>query len=74
MEIYSELGFDVYGVDFEDVAKDTKYPFKVANVDEEDLPFEDNYFDFVVMKSAIEHCANIYHVFENLSRVLKPGG
>ena len=26
------------------------------------------------MKSAIEHCANIYHVFENLSRVLKPGG
>lgn len=74
MEIYSELGFDVYGVDLEDVARDSKFPFKTVNVDKENLPFEDNFFDYVVMKSAIEHCANVYHVFENLTRVLKPGG
>ena len=40
MEIYSELGFDVYGVDLEDAAKDTKYPFKVANVDEDIFPLK----------------------------------
>ena len=74
LETYDQLGFEVYGVDLEDVAKEKKFPFQVVNVDKEDLPFDDNFFDFVVMKSAIEHCANVYHVLDNLSRVLKPGG
>ena len=74
MEIYKSLGFDVYGVDLETIAAERGLDVKISNVDEEDLPFKDETFDFIIMKSAIEHMRNVYHVMENLTRVLKPGG
>lgn len=74
MEIFSELGFDTYGVDKESVAKNKGLNVKIVDVDLEDLPYQDNFFDFIIMKSAIEHIRNVYHLMENLYRVLKPGG
>ena len=74
MEIYESLGFEVYGVDLETVAIERGLNVKIANVDKDKLPFEDETFDFIIMKSAIEHMRNVYHVMENLTRVLKPGG
>ncbi len=74
VDIYSDLGFDVYGVDKDSLACAKGLKVKVADIDREALPFEDNYFDFIMMKSAIEHLGNVYHVMENLRRVLKPGG
>ena len=32
------------------------------------------FISVIIMKSAIEHMRNVYHVMENLTRVLKPGG
>ncbi|NQT33483.1 MAG: class I SAM-dependent methyltransferase [Candidatus Omnitrophica bacterium] len=74
IEIYKDLGFDAYGVDMDSVALQKGLNVKIADVDNEDLPFEDDFFDVIVMKSAIEHIRNIYHLMENLRRVLKPGG
>ena len=74
IEIYKSLGFDAYGVDMDSVALQKGLKVKVANVDVEDLPYGDGFFDFVVIKSAIEHIRNVYHLIENVYRVLKPGG
>ena len=38
------------------------------------LPFEDNYFDSVLMTEVLEHVASPESVFQEISRVLKPGG
>ena len=74
IEIFNKLGFETYGIDKEGAAKSRNLNVKIADVDLEDLPYEDNFFDFVMIKSAIEHIGNIYHVMENVYRVLKPGG
>ncbi len=74
LEIFTKLGFDVYGVDKDSVAKDKGLKVKIADIDLDQLPYEDNYFDFIMIKSAIEHIRNIYFLMENIYRVLKPGG
>lgn len=74
IEIYNDLGFDAYGVDKDSVACNGALKVKITDVDTETLPFEDDFFDFIMIKSAIEHVRNVYHLMENLHRVLKPGG
>lgn len=74
VEIYAGLGFDAYGVDSEAVATEKGLNVEVVDVDLENLPYEDEFFDFIVVKSAIEHIRNVYHLMDNLHRVLKPGG
>lgn len=74
MEIFSNLGFDTYGVDKESVAKSKNLSVEIVDVDLEDLPYKDNFFDFINVKSAVEHIRNVYHLMDNLYRVLKPGG
>jgi len=74
LEIFHKLGFEVYGADHESVARDKNLNIKLVDVDLQDLPFEDNFFDFIMIKSAIEHIRNVYHLIENVYRVLKPGG
>lgn len=74
MEIFTNLGFDTYGVDREYTAKNKNLNVKIVDVESEAIPFEDNFFDFIMIKSAVEHIRNIYHLMENVFRVLKPGG
>lgn len=38
------------------------------------LPFDDNAMDVVVSTSVLEHAQNTEQVFEEINRVLKPGG
>lgn len=47
---------------------------KVLNIDEEDLPFKDNTFDYIKAKSVFEHCRNLGHVADECFRVLKKNG
>jgi len=44
------------------------------DIDEENLPFEDNSIDLVVSNDSIEHMGNPKHVFKEVYRILKPGG
>jgi SAM-dependent methyltransferase len=40
----------------------------------EDLPFEDNSFDVVIMHAVLEHIPNVAAAFSEVARILKPGG
>jgi SAM-dependent methyltransferase len=40
----------------------------------ENLPFEDNSFDVIIMEAVIEHVRDPYKSFAEVSRVLRPGG
>ena len=65
--------FELYGIDVrdEDVEGIT---FKKCNLEEESIPFEDNYFDFIYNKSVLEHVHNTDNFLREALRVLKPGG
>lgn len=74
MEIFNKIGFNSYGVDAEGTAREKGLKAEVVDLEKDKLPYPDNFFDFVMSKSSIEHIRNVYHLMEELHRVLKPGG
>lgn len=74
IEIFQRIGFDVFGVDLDSVAREKGLNVSIVNVEQDRLPFNDNFFDSIMMKSALEHIRNIDHVMGEICRVLKPGG
>ncbi|MEI7621884.1 MAG: class I SAM-dependent methyltransferase [Candidatus Moraniibacteriota bacterium] len=75
---YKELGADVCGLDASSelikIAR-KNLPDAQLNVSLfETIPFEENYFDVVLSKYAIMTSADMNPVFEEIHRVLKPGG
>jgi SAM-dependent methyltransferase len=46
----------------------------IPNVDALDLPFQDNELDFIVSGNMIHHVPYVMNFFEEMNRVLKPGG
>jgi SAM-dependent methyltransferase len=64
-----------HGVDLE---KNEKLPdfinFKVCNIEEETLPFEDNCIDLVISNFVLEHLNEPFNLFKEAFRVLKKGG
>ena len=69
---------EVYGVDISEkgveIAKKNGIKAFRVDVDEEDLPFEDNYFDAVLSLEVIEHLFDPDHYLDEIYRVLKPNG
>jgi ubiquinone/menaquinone biosynthesis C-methylase UbiE len=43
-------------------------------LDEENLPFTDNYFDEIYSRNLLEHLKNVGFAVKEMVRVLKPGG
>lgn len=76
-QAFDDLGLDVWCVDMSPAAPEVfnkrNQRLIKCDVDTEDLPFEDNYFDVVFCKSAIEH-VNPDHLVSEMYRILKPGG
>ncbi|HOV70254.1 MAG TPA: class I SAM-dependent methyltransferase, partial [Clostridia bacterium] len=46
----------------------------IVDGNHENIPFEDDLFDFVYMTDVIHHVPDINMMFEEIARVLKPGG
>lgn len=69
-------GMNCYGVDKDDEASVFFKSKNFFNVDLEKnkLPFEDNYFDVIFTKSFVEHFYYPEKIFQEIHRVLKPGG
>ena len=51
-----------------------KTEFRSANFDVDELPWPANTFDAITCMHVIEHLRNPGRIFEEASRVLKPGG
>jgi len=67
----------VYGLDVNNSYLNlAKEKFKVFKVDFEknSFPFEDNYFDLILVDQVFEHIKNISNLSKEISRVLKPNG
>ena len=69
---------EVYGLDISEkgvnLARQKGVKAFQMNIDKENLPFEDNYFDAVYAGEVIEHLFDPDHFLEEVYRVLKEGG
>jgi ubiquinone/menaquinone biosynthesis C-methylase UbiE len=70
-------GFDAYGIDFSERAVTylKSLEFQVVCSNFENIPFEDNSFDFVIDKSSIQHNSkqDITKIIREVYRVLRGG-
>lgn len=68
----------IYGIDISSDAINSACNYgiigKCVNVDAQDLPFEDNYFNTVICGDLIEHLISPDHLLEEAYRILKAGG
>lgn len=73
---FHKNGLEVYAVDISDYVTELcpEANFKKANLETEKIPFADNFFDVVYTKSFVEHFYFPEKIFNEIFRVLKPGG
>ena len=72
-EIYPHL--ELYGIDIvktEDLSEIIN--FSTVNLEKDNLPFEQESFDFIMCRGVIEHVNNPSKIFAEAYRVLKKGG
>lgn len=63
------------GPSFKDRMRKHGISISSADVERETFPFDDDYFDAVFFNETVEHLPfNPYHAFDQIWRVLKPGG
>lgn len=65
-----------YGVDQSQAAEQycPNSTLKISDIENEGIPYEDNFFDVVYSKSVIEHFYYPERMVKEIFRVLKPGG
>lgn len=78
---FAKMGFDTYGIDISqkmlDVIINKTEHFQnihLYNANAKNIPFQDNYFDFVTSYRVIIHIPDYEKVIQEVYRVLKPNG
>lgn len=67
--------FDLKGIDiYFNSELPSYYDFEIINLDNELLPYPENYFDAIIFNHVIEHLHNPFHITKEIHRVLSPGG
>ncbi|MGH2562966.1 MAG: class I SAM-dependent methyltransferase [Ginsengibacter sp.] len=74
-----KLAEEVFGIDIIRLSgtnQDSHFIDKTyfLDLEEEHLPFADNYFDVIIAGDVIEHLITPWDVLKKLNKVLKPGG
>lgn len=73
---FSRCGIESFGIDKRDecikILKD--FDIRPCDLEKDQFPFEDNYFDFIFTKSVLEHVYNTENFLRESLRVLRPGG
>lgn len=78
LNYFGTKGLSLYGFDASEEmvslaqSRNKNADIKVGKFD--NIPFESNFFDFVVSKWAIQTAADIEPIYKEVLRVLKPGG
>ena len=66
-------GLECYPPNVESARKQGIQVFPV-NIESDAFPFDDNVFDIVISNQTLEHTKELYWIFSEISRVLKPEG
>jgi len=79
VKVLRRLGIESYGVDVSSYSisiaeEDAKSFLYNVDVETEDLPFPEDFFEGVIAIETMEHLANITFALSNIKRVLKIGG
>lgn len=76
--VKERLHSDVYGIDVSEkaisLAENKNIQASIVDMDSEDLPYEDNFFDCIFCGDVIEHLYSPDHLLEEVRRVLKSNG
>jgi SAM-dependent methyltransferase len=71
------IPFELYGLDsFPDstmALKKQGVSVADCNIENQIFPYEDGFFDLIVANQVIEHTKEIFWIFSEISRILKPG-
>ncbi len=73
---FRKLGMEVYGCDISPQAGEelNNIEVKQTDIENDPLPYDDNFFDVVFSKSLLEHLIHPDHYLLEVNRILKPGG
>ena len=69
---------NLYGLEFSkdccDILSEKKITTFQADIEKEQLPFVDNYFDIIISNQVLEHIKDIFFVLHEMARTLKTNG
>ena len=73
---FKNLGMEVFGLDLSEEAQSFSKDIElsICNLECDDIPYPDNYFDIIYSKSFLEHLRSPDNYLKECYRVLKPGG
>lgn len=75
LRAFEECGFEGFGVDREvTTLYSFEHPVRVADLESDVLPFDDESIDVLFNKSVFEHVVGITPLLRECQRVLRPGG